>query len=120
VTPESQAKFDIATVALESGILFIVLDARVEGVVVPEAHTLNNGLTLEIGHNMLVPIPDLELGEIGIFGTLSFGRTPFYVTIPWEAIYGLHVRYDQPRIRSTEKVPEPTPEERRKHLKLLD
>ncbi len=44
------------------------------------------GVILNIGHRMAIPIPDLVVNKEGIFGTLSFNRVPFYVTIPWEAV----------------------------------
>lgn len=41
---------------------------------------------LHIGLNMRVAIPDLRVDETGISGTLSFGRVPHFVVMPWEAV----------------------------------
>jgi hypothetical protein len=38
---------------------------------------------------MPIPIPDLRVDENGIFGTLSFSRTPFACNVPWNAIFAL-------------------------------
>jgi hypothetical protein len=43
---------------------------------------------LHIGLNMKVNIPDLRVDEAGIRGTLSFGRVPHFVIMPWEAVQG--------------------------------
>lgn len=41
---------------------------------------------LHIGLNMRIAIPDLEVDARGIRCTLSFGRRPHYVVIPWNAV----------------------------------
>jgi len=44
---------------------------------------------LQIGYDMPVPIRDLEVDAQGVYGTLSFNRTPFTCQIPWEAVFAL-------------------------------
>ncbi|MGB5365778.1 MAG: hypothetical protein WBN14_05890, partial [Polyangiales bacterium] len=46
-------------------------------------------LVLQIGFDMPVPIRDLEVDAEGVYGTLSFNRTPFTCQIPWEAVFAL-------------------------------
>jgi hypothetical protein len=46
-------------------------------------------LVLQIGLNMAVRIPDLDVGEQAICCTLSFNRSPFFCRVPWEAVFGL-------------------------------
>ncbi|MGC4064486.1 MAG: hypothetical protein QM784_07555 [Polyangiaceae bacterium] len=44
---------------------------------------------LQVGLNMAVPIPDLDVAEPGITCTLSFSRRPFFCSIPWKSVFGL-------------------------------
>lgn len=68
------------------------------GVVLPEKIRSTNGITsLDIGLRMAVPIPDLEIDAAGIRGTFSFSRTPFHITIPWEAIGGAKIMDEAPK-----------------------
>lgn len=65
--------------------VFVVIDARKSDVVVPH-HLKCEDLSLQIGYDMAIPIPDLEMDEQGIRATLSFNQAPFHCTIPWHAI----------------------------------
>lgn len=71
------------------GSVFIHLDPRAEGVVVPPHFARQPQLVLQIGLDMAVPIPDLRVDEEGIYGTLSFNRSPFTVMVPWDAVFAL-------------------------------
>jgi hypothetical protein len=82
-------KRDVANQLLRKGSLFIHLDPRVADVVVPPWHRHQAQLVLQVGLDMPIPIPDLRVDEDGIFGTLSFSRTPFACNVPWNAIFAL-------------------------------
>ena len=69
--------------------VFIHLDPRREGVVVPPQFRKSPALVLEIGLNMRVPIPDLDVGNDGIGCTLSFGGRPFWCWLPWHSIFAV-------------------------------
>jgi hypothetical protein len=47
-----------------------------------EAH-----LVLQYGHDLPIPIPDLEIDAYGVRATLSFSRTPQLTVVPWSAVY---------------------------------
>lgn len=80
-------KQDVARGLLLRGDLFIHLDPRVPGVVVPLQFRQRFQLVLQVGFDMPVPIPDLRVDDAGISGTLSFGRAPFTCMVPWDAVY---------------------------------
>jgi len=82
-------KRDVANQLLRKGSLFIHLDPRVSDVVVPPWLRHQAQLVLQVGLDMPIPIPDLRVDENGIFGTLSFSRTPFACNVPWSAIFAL-------------------------------
>lgn len=82
-------KRDVANQLLRKGSLFIHLDPRVNDVVVPPWLRHQAQLVLQVGLDMPIPIPDLRVDADGIFGTLSFSRTPFACNVPWNAIFAL-------------------------------
>ena len=82
-------KRDVANQLLRKGSLFIHLDPRVSDVVVPPWLRHQAQLVLQVGLDMPIPIPDLRVDEHGIFGTLSFSRTPFACNVPWSSIFAL-------------------------------
>jgi hypothetical protein len=63
------------------------LDARRAGVVLPSRLLGDGHVRLDYGYALKPPIPDLDVGDDGIRGTLSFNRTPFFTFVPWSAVY---------------------------------
>ncbi|MET0410442.1 MAG: ClpXP protease specificity-enhancing factor SspB [Polyangiaceae bacterium] len=82
-------KKDVALALLEQASVFIHLDPRKDGVQVPVGFKKQAQLVLQIGLNMVVKIPDLEVDDEGISCTLSFNRRPHYCHMPWSSIYAL-------------------------------
>lgn len=82
-------KKDVAEALLEGPSVFVHLDPRRKGVMVPKWFQNQPQLVLQIGLNMAIPIPDLRLDDEGITCTLSFSRTPFWCSIPWSCVYAL-------------------------------
>ena len=83
------AKKDVALALLAGPSVFVHLDPRKDGVVVPKWFKSQPQLVLQIGLHLAVRIPDLEVGDRGISCTLSFNRSPFWCDLPWDAIYAL-------------------------------
>ncbi len=69
--------------------VFVHLDPRRDRVVVPPHFRKQPMLVLEIGLNMRVPIPDLEIDEEAIGCTLSFGGRSYWCRMPWDAVFAL-------------------------------
>src|SRR5688572_28057958 len=69
------------------------MDQRRHGVAVPASLQKQPQLVLQVGLDMPIPIPDLRVDDGGVYGTLSFQRTPFNCTVPWSAVFAL-VGYD--------------------------
>lgn len=82
-------KKEVALALLESSSVFVHLDPRREGVIVPRWFAGQPQLVLQIGLNLVVPIPDLTVDDEGVSCTLSFSRTPFWCKLPWSAVYAL-------------------------------
>lgn len=94
LAPPRPSKKDVALALLEQSSIFLHLDPRRDKVVVPQSFREQPELVLQFGLNMRIPIPDLELTEEAIAGTLSFARRPFWCWIPWEAVFAI---FDQQR-----------------------
>lgn len=88
-SPRLPPKKDVALALLESSSVFIHLDPRSEEVRVPPWFKKQAQLVLNVGLNMPVPIPDLNVDEDAVSCTLSFSRSPYYCFVPWTAVYAL-------------------------------
>lgn len=87
---DNKRKKNIASSLLEKGSLFVYLNPRDnDNVFVPPWFKYQDMLVLQFGHNMPIPIDDLELTDECIIGTLSFSRTPFRCEVPWSAVFAL-------------------------------
>jgi len=84
--PRKQA---VALDLLERTSVFVHLDPRRPGVIVPQGFLKQPQLVLQIGLNMAISIPDLNVGEEGISCTLSFNKRPHFCSLPWSSIYAL-------------------------------
>lgn len=82
-------KKDVVLQLLEQATVFVHLDPRGEAVRVPPWFKRQPQLVLQIGLNMAVPIPDLEVDDEGLSCTLSFNRSPFLCVIPWSSVFAL-------------------------------
>jgi len=89
MTPTLPPKKEVALALIERSDLFVHLDPRIDGVVVPTWFRKQPELVLRVGLNMAVPIPDLRFDDDSITCTLSFNRQPFYCVLPWVAVFGL-------------------------------
>lgn len=89
-SPQLPPKPEVALALLQTASsVYIHLDPRDESVAVPSWFKKQPQLVLQVGLNMAVPIPDLDVGQEAISCTLSFNRRPEFCRIPWDAIYGL-------------------------------
>jgi stringent starvation protein B len=73
----------------EAPTMFVHLDPRRTGVVVPAKFAGDARLVLQVGYEMAVPITDLKIDEQGVSGTLSFDHRPFFCRVPWSAVFAL-------------------------------
>lgn len=86
---EKPNKKEICEALLQGPWVFVHLDPRREGVMVPNWFKNQAQLVLQLGLNMAIPIPDLELGDEAITCTLSFSRQRHFCRLPWSSIYAL-------------------------------
>jgi stringent starvation protein B len=69
---------------LDDGMVMIVLDSRIEEVVVPEEFKNIPDLRLNLSWNFGLP---MKINDHGIFTTLTFSGKKFDCIIPWNAIF---------------------------------
>jgi len=98
------SKKDVVLALLQGPSVFVHLDPRKKGVVVPANFRKQPQLVLQVGLNMAVSIPDLRVDDEGVSCTLSFSRAPFWCVLPWSAIYAL-VSEDGPGMVWPDDVP---------------
>jgi stringent starvation protein B len=72
---------------LREGWTSLHLDARRPGVIVPPQLRGEPHLVLQYGHDLPIPIPDLEVDDYGVHATLSFSRAAHRTVVPWSAVY---------------------------------
>ena len=82
-------KKDVALALLERSSVYVYLDPRQVAVVVPPKFKEQAQLVLQVGLNMVVPIPDLRLDDDGMSCTLSFNRAPFFCVVPWGSVFAM-------------------------------
>lgn len=82
-------KKDVARALLLKGTVFVHLDPRKPDVAVPNWFKHQSQLVLQIGLDMPIPIPDLRVDDHGVFGTLSFNKSPFTCSVPWDAVFAV-------------------------------
>ena len=87
--PERPPKPQAFLALLKEGWTSLHLDARRASVLVPESFRNEAHLILQYGHDLPIPIPDLEIDEDGVRATLSFSRTAHRTSIPWTAVYAV-------------------------------
>lgn len=74
---------------LEDAWVYVHLDPRRDGVILPDHLRLEKRLVLQYGYNMPVPIDNFNVDERGISATLSFRRVPCATFIPWAAVFAV-------------------------------
>jgi stringent starvation protein B len=102
---ERPSKREAFLALLREGWTSLHLDARRSGVILPANLRNEAHLVLQYGHDLPIPIPDLEVDEYGVRATLSFQRMPHLTVVPWSAVYVV-VCNDGRGILFAEDVPE--------------
>ena len=65
------------------------LNSRAPGVVLPVGLLNNPHVVLLFGYKLPIPIEDLRIDYSGWSCILSFNRTPFRCSAPWESVFTL-------------------------------
>ena len=118
--PKLPPKKDVANALLEGPSVFVHLDPRKDEVSVPQWFKKQFQLVLQVGMNMAVPIPDLDVGDEGISCTLSFNRSPFWCFLPWSAVYMLVGEDGRGMIWPEDVPPELTIAQNKPKLQVVD
>lgn len=87
--PSLPPKKDVALALVERSSVFLYLDPRRDGVVVPPWFRKQPELILQVGLNMAIPIPDLRFDDEGVSATLSFKGSQFFCVVPWPSVFAM-------------------------------
>ena len=136
--PRLPAKREVAVQLLEQGAILVHIDPRRMGVSVPDRFGADPKLVLRFGYGLTPAIPDLDLSDEALCGTLSFGGQLHRCVLPWSAVYAVVSEADQRGMvwpddvpaealaddegdtPMAEATPAPAKREKRDHLKLVD
>jgi hypothetical protein len=69
--------------------LFIHADTKNSDINIPNYLKMQDSVVLQLGYDMPIPIPNLEVYKNGISGTLSFKGNPYFCYVPFEAVYAI-------------------------------
>ena len=83
--PIAGQKLDLFKQLLEKGVVMLTLDARVPGVIVPQAFAGDLGLNLNFCYEFR--IPDFDFDMDGVRASLSFSGRDHWCDIPWAAVW---------------------------------
>lgn len=82
-------KRGVAAALLERSSVFVYVEPRKDGVVVPLGFKKDPKLVLQVGPNLADPTLDLVFDDAGMTCTLKFAKKPFSCVIPWSAVFAL-------------------------------
>ncbi|QED26875.1 hypothetical protein FRD01_06390 [Microvenator marinus] len=85
VSEEAKHKLEVFSELIESGIVMVTLDTRVEGVHVPQQFAGMPQLHLNFSYDY--QIPDFDFDGEGVRASLSFSGVNTFCEIPWDAVY---------------------------------
>lgn len=68
---------------------YIVVDAKIEGVIVPEEHVKDGKIILNVSHSAA---HNLEMQNSGVSFRARFGGVPFDVWVPVNAVLGIYAK----------------------------
>ncbi len=80
-------KYELCAQWLTGGTVCLLFDARSERVKVPAGFKGLGDLRLNFCYSF--QLPDFNLNENGIWGTLSFNTGVFFCMVPWQVVYGM-------------------------------
>lgn len=90
---------------LEEGPVLVHIDARRDGVSVPERLRNDATLVLRFGYGLAPAIVDLVVEADGLSGTLTFGGVPHHCVLPWSAVYAVVSEHSQRAMVWPDDVP---------------
>jgi stringent starvation protein B len=82
-------KLEVAKALLERSSVFVYVEPRKDGVVVPIGFKRDPKLVLQVGPSLADPTLDLAFGDEDMTCTLNFAQKPFACVVPWTAVFAL-------------------------------
>lgn len=98
-------KRDVIRELMERGPVLVHVDARGDDVSVPLRLKRDAKLVLRFGYGLTPAIPDLDISDTALSGTLTFGGVPHHCILPWHAVYAVVSESDQQGMVWPQDVP---------------
>jgi stringent starvation protein B len=87
--PPTPGKRELVERLIGDGPVLVHLDPRRDGVSVPTRLACGPRLVLRFGYDLKPPIHDLEIGDDGLSGSLTFGGVPHHCLLPWDSVFAV-------------------------------
>jgi stringent starvation protein B len=104
LTPDRPEKLRVFARLVERGMVMVTLDARKDNARVPPKLAGELQLNLNFSHRF--GRDDFFYDDDGVRSSLMFGGQPFFVDVPWTAVYSLSSHVDGERCMWPESFPE--------------
>ena len=102
-SPHDGEKLAVFTRMIDRGLVMVTLDARAQGVHVPEWLATEPQLALNFSHRF--GIADFDYDERGVRASLSFSGHDVFCDVPWAAVWMMRSHVDGELAISPESVP---------------
>lgn len=102
--PERPEKLRMFARLIERGMVMVTVDARKDNARVPSRLLRELQLNLNFSHKF--GVADFFYDDDGVRASLSFQGTPFFVDLPWTAIYGMSSHVDGERMIWPDSLPQ--------------
>lgn len=89
MTHNNEEKWRTVERLMKLGTVLVHINSRNCLSVIPDHLVGRDQVVFQIGHDMPVPIRDLQLNERGFSGTLSFSGVGSWVYVVWEDVYAV-------------------------------
>ena len=101
--PERPEKLRMFARFVDQGMTMVSLDARREGVRVPQH--LAGELMLNLNFSLRFGIDDFAYDDDGVRASLTFNKVPFFCEIPWGAVYQMTSTVNADRMMWPDSLP---------------
>lgn len=102
--PERPEKLRMFARLIERGMVMVTVDARRDNARVPTR--LAGEIQLNLNFSYKFAVDDFFYDDDGVRASLSFQGQPFFVDLPWTAVYGMHSHVDGERMIWPDSLPQ--------------
>lgn len=84
----NKEKLDYFHSLIDGGLTQVIVNGHIDKVLLPKNMISNFAIPINWSHKF--NIKDFQYDSLGVRGTLSFNKKPYFVNLPWESIWLIH------------------------------